>query len=143
MEEPNQMENSETCSPAVPAPGKSRRKFVLSMRLLRISVRFCVGLVLLVVSLGGCGTKKPDPQQRGPSAVPVTVAQAALKDVPLELRAIGNVEPYSTVQIKSQINAQLMSVHFKEGQDVRQGDLLFTLDDRQLVADVNKAGSQL
>lgn len=116
---------------------------MLSMRLRRVSGAFCLSLVFLAVSLAGCGTKKPDQQQRGPGAVPVTVAQVALKDVPIELRAIGNVEPYSTVQIKSQINAQLMTVHFKEGQDVREGDLLFTLDDRQLVADLNKAGSQL
>ena len=62
--------------------------------------------------------------------VPVTVATVAGKSVPLQIRAIGNVETYSTVGVKSQVGGLLMRVHFKEGQDVKKGDLLFTIDPR-------------
>ena len=63
-------------------------------------------------------------------AVPVTVATASKESVPLELRVIGNVEASSTVQVKSLVDGQLMSVHFTEGQDVQKGELLFEIDPR-------------
>jgi multidrug efflux system membrane fusion protein len=63
-------------------------------------------------------------------AVPVTVATAVAKDVPIELRPIGNVESYSSIPIKAQVSGELVRIHFKEGQDVRKGDLLFEIDRR-------------
>ncbi len=62
--------------------------------------------------------------------VPVSVAVAAEESVPVEIRAIGTVEPSSTVQIKSQVAGELMSVHFTEGRDVHKDDLLFEIDPR-------------
>src|SRR5215467_3346798 len=64
------------------------------------------------------------------SAVPVRVAKAEATDVPVQLRNIGNVEAYATVTIRSQITGQLTKVHFQEGQEVKAGDLLFTIDPR-------------
>jgi len=61
-------------------------------------------------------------------AVSVVWAEAVLKDVPVEIRAIGRVEAYSTVAIKAQVTGEITSVNFPEGQDVRKGDVLFTID---------------
>jgi len=61
---------------------------------------------------------------------PVSIAVATQESVPVLLRAVGTVEPSATVQVKSQIAGQLMSVHFTEGADVKEGDLLFEIDPR-------------
>lgn len=60
----------------------------------------------------------------------MSVALATIESVPIELRAVGTVEPAATVQVKSQIAGQLMSVHFAEGADIKKGDLLFEIDPR-------------
>ncbi len=59
------------------------------------------------------------------------------------MRAIGNVEAFQTVGVKSQISGELQGVHFREGDDVKQGDLLFTLDQRQLNAELARAEGTL
>ncbi len=74
---------------------------------------------------------------------PVTVAPVAQKTVPVELRAIGNVEAYSTVSVKSQVEGQLERVYFREGQDVKKGDLLFTIDSRPFEAALRQAEANL
>ena len=83
--------------------------------------------------------KKPPP----PPAVPVLVATVAEKTVPVELRAIGNVEAYSTVSIKSRLAGQLVQVNFKEGQDVKEGELLFVIDPRPYEAALKQAEANL
>jgi multidrug efflux system membrane fusion protein len=96
-----------------------------------------LGLVFLVA----CG-KKDDPQTASASArpaAPVVVAVAEQRDVPVQVTAIGNVESYQTVQIRSQVNGQIQSIFFKEGQDVHKGQLLFQLDKRPFQADLEKA----
>lgn len=81
---------------------------------------------------GGCNTQSA---QIAPIvAVPVTAAKVTLKTVPIELSAIGSGEAFSTVSIKSQVNAELKEVHFKQGDFVKKGDLLFTLDARPFQA---------
>jgi multidrug efflux system membrane fusion protein len=84
---------------------------------------------ILACLLTGCSSQKA--QLAGPPPpTPVSVAIATQESVPVELRAVGTVEPSATVQVKSQIAGQLMSVHFKEGADIKQGDLLFQIDPR-------------
>jgi multidrug efflux system membrane fusion protein len=73
----------------------------------------------------------------------VTVAKAVKKTVPIELTAIGTGEAYSTVSIKSQVNALLEQVHFKQGDFVKKGDLLFTLDARPFQASLAQAQANL
>ena len=65
------------------------------------------------------------------------------KDVPVQLHAIGNVEAYSTVAVKSQVEGQLALVHFREGDHVKQGDLLFTIDPRPFEAVLRHAEANL
>jgi multidrug efflux system membrane fusion protein len=94
-------------------------------------------------------TEKPGAQSRGggrPRAgevVPVTVATAVQKNVPVQIRAVGNVEPYSTVSIKSQVTGVITHAHFREGQDVKKGQLLFTIDPRPLEAALKQAEANL
>jgi multidrug efflux system membrane fusion protein len=108
-------------------------------------VRLLGGLALaLTLGLAGCSdgsspAKAQTPRGAAPPAVPVTVATAVRKTVPVQLRAVGTVQALSTVSIKSQINGQLMTVHFREGQDVKQGELLFTIDPRPLQAALQQA----
>ncbi len=62
--------------------------------------------------------------------VPVQTGRAEQKDVPINLRAIGNVESIASIAIKSQVGGELIGVSFDEGQDVKRGDLLFTIQPR-------------
>ncbi|MGA2740244.1 MAG: efflux RND transporter periplasmic adaptor subunit [Bryobacteraceae bacterium] len=83
----------------------------------------------LVLSLAGCG-KQQAPAAGGMPPVPVSVAVASEEAVPVQIRVIGTVEPASTVQIKSQVAGELLSVHFTEGRDVNKDDLLLEIDPR-------------
>ena len=76
-------------------------------------------------------------------AVPVNVVTAAHKSMPVQILAVGNVEPFATVSIKSQVTGVLTKAHFKEGQDVKQGQLLFTIDPRPFEAAVKQAEANL
>lgn len=87
--------------------------------------------------------KKSEPRSRRSAAVPVVVVSATQQNMPLQLEAVGVVEAYSTVSIRSQITGTVMQVHFKEGQDVSKGDLLFTLDTRPFEAALKQAEANL
>ena len=63
--------------------------------------------------------------------------------MPVQVTAIGNVEAYSTVSVKAQVGGQLSRVHFREGQDVKKGELLFTIDTRPFEAQIRQAEANL
>ncbi|HTT66015.1 MAG TPA: efflux RND transporter periplasmic adaptor subunit [Bryobacteraceae bacterium] len=90
---------------------------------------FCAATVALALLAAGCD-KQQARMPGGMPPVPVSVAVAAQEAVPVQVRAIGTVEPSSTVQIKSQVAGELLSVHFNEGRDVNKNDLLFEIDPR-------------
>lgn len=103
-------------------------------------------LSLLSIAAGallasGCSSQKA--QSAPSSAVPVVVASAVEKTVPVELRAIGNVQAYNTVQVKTQVPGELTGVFFKEGDDVKKGQLLFTLDPRTFEAELKRQQATL
>jgi multidrug efflux system membrane fusion protein len=110
-------------------------------------------LLAVTVIFGGCSAKATgnDAQKKvSPPPVPVVVALAEAKDVPVELRNVGNVEAFATVTIRSQITGQITKIHFREGQEVKAGDLLFTIDPRpsegalkQAQADLKRDQAQL
>jgi multidrug efflux system membrane fusion protein len=99
--------------------------------------------VLLAVSFGtaSCSTRTAETAPN--LAVPVTATKAVKKTVPIELTAIGTGDAYSTVSIKSQVNAILEQVHFKQGDFVKKGDLLFTLDARPFQSSLAQAQANL
>jgi multidrug efflux system membrane fusion protein len=109
-------------------------------------------ILLTVLTAAGCSSESrtavsaqaPTPGRGGGGGnVPVTVGKVVKKSVPLELRVIGAVEPANTVEIRAQITGQLMSVRFKEGDEVKQGDVLFELDRRPLDAALRQAEANL
>jgi membrane fusion protein, multidrug efflux system len=93
------------------------------------------------VALAGCSDRASGTPAKGaaPPPVPVLVASATGKQVPLDIAAIGNVQALTTVGVKSQVAGQVMQVHFSEGRDVERGDLLFTIDPRPFEAAVRQA----
>ena len=127
-------------------------------RLIFIGLIFCLGA-------GGCSKSGQTPAQQGaggaaPSAgsgrgagragargvggpVPVVTAHAVSKAVPVTIPAVGNAEPVATVQVRSQVTGQLSQIHFREGQDVRKGEALFTLDARPFQAALQQAQAVL
>jgi multidrug efflux system membrane fusion protein len=92
---------------------------------------------------GEQGRGRGGARARGGEAVPVLVVTAVQKSVPIQIRAVGNVEAYTTVSVKSQVTGVLQQAHFKEGQDVKKGQLLFTIDPRPLEAALKQAEANL
>ena len=114
-------------------------------RLRRHSVLFVAALALAGIG-SGCSDPvggKESARPAGPPPVPVVVGAAVEKPMPTQIRAIGTVQAISTIQVKPQISGQLMTVHFREGQDVGKGDLLFTIDRRPLQAALQQAQANL
>lgn len=90
----------------------------------------------------GPGEGGPGGPGKEPPA-PVTVAEVVRKTVPLELRAFGTVEPNASVDVRSRVSGELTGVHFQKGQDVKAGDLLFTIDSRAARAQKKLAEANL
>jgi multidrug efflux system membrane fusion protein len=101
---------------------------------------FLAFLLAILLSFASCSGEKQKPPA---PAVPVTVAPVTEKDVPMDLKAIGNVEAYATVAIKSRLAGQLVQVNFQEGQDVKEGELLFVIDPRPYEAALKQAQANL
>src|SRR6266550_7905353 len=98
-----------------------------------------VCLALLCLGLYGCagsgnatpGTGKGGGKKGGGGGdVPVTVVKVERKNVPVDIQVIGNVEAYSAIAVKAQVGGVLTKVSFQEGDFVKKGDLLFTIDAR-------------
>jgi len=121
-----------------------------------------LSICLICASLGaaacskGTGTDQPSDASAGRGGgagrgrgaggggpVPVVTARAVAKAVPVTIPAVGTAEPLATVQMRSQITGQLSAIHFREGQDVRKGTPLFTLDARPFQATLQQAQAVL
>lgn len=99
--------------------------------------------VFSAAALTAAGCAKKDARGAAKESVPVSVGTAARQDVPLELRAIGHVEPSSTVSLKARVGGEVTKVGFKEGEDVTKGQLLFQIDPRPYEAMLAQARAQL
>ncbi|MFI4954940.1 MAG: efflux RND transporter periplasmic adaptor subunit [Gammaproteobacteria bacterium] len=76
-------------------------------------------------------------------AIPVSVAKAEQKSVTVDLTAIGKIFPYSTVSIRSQVEGPIVEIHFARGQDVKVGDILFSIDPRPFEIALQQAEANL
>lgn len=85
------------------------------------------------------GRQGGDPANAGP--VPVTVIDAVRQDVPVYASALGTVAAMNTVTVSPQVGGQLISLNFKEGQEVKKGDLLAQIDPRTLQASYDEAAA--
>ena len=116
----------------------------------QVSERALRSLLLLPLTAAllssGCekgGSVQPSAGSGARPPAPVVVALVEQRDVPVQIQAIGNVEAYQTVLIRSQVNGQIQHIFFKEGDDVHQGQRLFQLDERPFQADLEKAIGQM
>jgi multidrug efflux system membrane fusion protein len=91
----------------------------------RFMIFFCLFCILIGIIPAGCN--KEAPEQAFPPAT-VLAAKSVQKDMPVVINAIGTVEAYKSVSIYARVGGQLLQAHFKEGQDVRHGQMLFTVD---------------
>src|ERR1700759_2235698 len=89
----------------------------------------------------GTGASAQGPQR--PRVVSVELAKADRKQVPVDVDAIGTVTPISSVALKSRLETTITAVHFEDGAKVNEGDLLFTLDARQIDAQIEQAAGSL
>ncbi len=107
--------------------------------------KFVAALVVLVAAGAGAylfltrGTEKATAQQPpAQRVVPVEVVTASVREVPFRLEALGTVTPIASVAIKARLELAITGVHFRDGATVKEGDLLFTLDDRQIEAEIKR-----
>src|SRR6266536_1397233 len=92
----------------------------------------------------GCSSSTTSARRAdGGGSVPVTVKGVVQKDVPVDIHVVGNVEAYLTVSVKAQATGELAKVYFQEGDYVRKGDLLFTIDPRLIQAQLDQAEANL
>ena len=104
--------------------------------------RWLAIVLLLAVTAGAAAcTDRSVAQTKAPAPPPVPVGVATVEQnmVPVQVIAVGNVQAFTTVSVKSQVAGQIQKVHFTEGEDVKQGQLLFTIDPRPLEAAVRQA----
>lgn len=96
----------------------------------------------LPLLLAACSHGEEDGAKRI-SAAPVMIAEVELRDMPRLIRVVGNVASSATVGVKARVTGELVAVHFTEGQDVQEGQPLFTIDQRPFQASLNEAQSRL
>ncbi len=113
----------------------SKRPIVLAIAVAAL------GVALTVVFLSR--SEGTPPRERKEPLVGVVVAPAVRKTVPVELKSVGTVEASATVSVRSRIEGQLVGVHFREGHDVKKGDLLFTIDPRPHQVALQEAQARL
>ena len=96
----------------------------------------------LVAYFSADSRAREKPAAKGPATVPVAVVAAVQQTVPVRLQAIGNVEAYTSVAVKSRVDGQILEVQFREGQEVKKGEVLFRIDPRPFDAAFKQAEAQ-
>jgi multidrug efflux system membrane fusion protein len=94
-------------------------------------------------SSGGGGGRRGGGAGQGPQTIPVSVAAATTQDVPVYLDGLGSVEAFNTVTVKTRVDGPILEINFKEGQDVKKGQLLAVIDPRQFQVAVSQAEATL
>lgn len=109
------------------------------------SVLFLISLVSCLLFAACSGSKSPDTARAATrqSSLPVGVATAERRDVPVYLKGLGSVTAFNTVSLRARVDGQLDHVNFKEGQYVNQGDLLITIDPRPYEVALSQAQASL
>ncbi len=118
---------------APPGPIGRRRWWLIGLAVAVIAVAAIVAY--LVSGTSASGTAKG----RAPAPIPVVVVSVAEQSMPVRIAAIGNVEPFATVAVKARVDGQVNDVGFKEGEEVREGQLLFRIDPRPYEAALRQA----
>jgi membrane fusion protein, multidrug efflux system len=103
----------------------------------------CLLLSFLCIGCSSAASKAASGRPTGPQTMPVGVATAQSRDMPYYLTGLGSVTAFYTVNIKSRVDGQLESVKFKEGDNVKQGELLALIDSRQFEVQLSEAQATL
>ena len=105
----------------------------------------CAALTVATLALVSCtgANSTPTNSKKGGGDVPVTVITVSTRDVPVELQVIGNVEAYSAIALKAQVSGEITHAYFNEGDYVRKGERLFTIDPRAMQAQLQQAQATL
>ena len=112
----------------------------------RLWLMLAVAAVVVCASFSGCtsaDSKQQKAQAAGPRTVSVAVAKVQQQDVPVYLVGLGSVTAFYTANIKSRVDGQIMSVNFKEGQTVKEGELLIVIDPRPYQVQLEQMQAQL
>ena len=123
--------------------GESNRS---SHRFGRIGVWLVLGVILAICAgLAGCSSQQAKSAKASapPPAIPVGVATVKQGDFNVYLTGLGSVEAFFTVSLKTRIDGQIMQVNFREGQDVKAGDLLILIDPRPYEVALQQAQANL
>ncbi|MGZ4879303.1 MAG: efflux RND transporter periplasmic adaptor subunit, partial [Candidatus Angelobacter sp.] len=117
---------------------------------LAVRILMCACMALM---LSACGNTSADSKQKGGGGkggrggaqmtIPVAVAKAEVRDLPVLLNGLGSVDAYNTVAVKSRIDGQLIKVNVREGQEVKQGELLAEIDPRPYQVQLSQAEATL
>ena len=109
----------------------SKRKWLFGVAALAL-----IGIAVLARGFWSGDGAAARSQRQAARVVPVEVAKAERKKVPVRIDAIGTVTPIASVAIKARVDTAIMAVHFRDGAEVKKGDLLFTLDGRAIQAQI-------
>ncbi|MGC2328504.1 MAG: MdtA/MuxA family multidrug efflux RND transporter periplasmic adaptor subunit [Candidatus Sulfotelmatobacter sp.] len=115
---------------------KTRRSPLASWLIVVLALTLCAGFV-------ACTGAKQQAQAAGPRAVSVAIAPVTQQDVPVYLVGLGSVTAFYTANIKSRVDGQIMRVNFREGQTVKEGDLLIVIDPRPYQVQLEQMQAQL
>src|SRR3954468_12008984 len=113
-----------------------KRTLILVVGAIAIAIATAAGFITRSSWMGGSSNAQA-PQR--PRMVSVELAKAERKSMPVDVDAIGMVTPISSVALKSRLETTIVAVHFEDGAKVNEGDLLFTLDSRQIEAQIEQA----
>jgi membrane fusion protein, multidrug efflux system len=113
-------------------PGSTRLAFIL-----------CLAVSISSVSCGGAGSRPTTARAATGQSIPVGVAAAERRDMPFYLTGLGSVTAFNTVSLRTRVDGQLAEVNFKEGQYVRQGELLVLIDPRPYEVALSQAQATL
>src|ERR1041385_2846323 len=106
---------------------------------IELSLKLAIAPALAALIFTGCTNKAAAPAGFERPPAPVTVAEAAMQDVPVYLDAIGKTVARETVAVQPQVPGRIMKIHFTDGANVGKGDMLFTIDPRPFQAAVSEA----
>ena len=97
------------------------------------------GAAVILWRLGAAADASPPAGPTEPAGIPVTAGSVVAADVPVVLRGLGTVQAYNMVAVKSRVDGHIVSVDFKEGQEVKAGTVLFQIDPRPYQAALDQA----
>ena len=134
---------TEDCVKSTCLPSKLLGALVAILLLASCALSGCGSAPTDVGDGGGKGKGKGKGKNAGGGAVPVEVAKVVLKNVPVDISVVGNVEAYSVVTVRAQTGGMLTKVNFQEGDYVKKDDLLFVIDRKPLEGQMNSARANL